>query len=205
MAKLTKQEKEALHREKCRELEEKGFTVKENTVSALKGNLLGAIIPIPAMILFFIAARLTCALMYPQMEYKYNSLATFGLFVLFVFLHEVTHGVFAAIHCKNGWKSIKLGFNVEGLNPYCACAEPMKVKHYRLFILAPLFVEGILPIIVGVLIGTYELILAGLLMVWSAGGDMLIWFMLRKENKDSYAIDHPYLIGCTVLSKTEQQ
>lgn len=196
-----KEEKMISHNNNCRAYEDKGYTLRDRTFSVSKGNVLGILLPLPAVIVLWIAARVTSLMLHPEMEYNKNMLFIVILIVVLIFLHELTHGMVAAVHCKNGWKSISLGFNVEGLNPYCACSEPLSVRHYRKVLLTPMFVEGLIPIIIGVLIGNYSLICVGCLMFLCSGGDMLICLMTFKDRKDDLVIDHPYMIGYTVLSK----
>ncbi len=200
MTEQTKAEKRAAHTARCQAYEEQGYTVTDKTVSALTGNLLGILMPLPATVLLYLASVQASSRWFGPLERKVHALL-FLFMVALIFLHEVTHGLFALPHCKNGWKSIHLGFNVEGLNPYCTCREPLQLKHYRQMLLAPLFVEGILVVMLGICLASHTVILLGCLMFWSSGGDMLIYLLTLRFPRNTLVLDHPYLIGCTVLTK----
>lgn len=197
----TKAAKRAAHTARCREYEAEGYTVTDKTVSAFTGNLLGILIPLPATVLLYFAAASAASHWFGPLERNFYVIPFFPLCMVLLFLHEVTHALFALPHCKNGRKSIHLGFNVKGLNPYCTCKESLLLKHYRQVLLAPLFVEGLLVVVLGVCLASHTIILLGCLMFWSSGGDMLIYLLTLRFPHNTLVLDHPYLIGCTVLRK----
>ena len=59
----------------------------------------------------------------------------------------------------------------------------------------PLFILGILPSILATVIGNGALLSFGILFTWGAAGDIIILFMLRKLDSDSYVFDHPDKMG----------
>ncbi len=121
------------------------------------------------------------------------------LFVLLYFVvliagmvvHELVHGITWAHYCKNGWRSISFGVIWKYLMPYCHCSEPLSVPHYRIGALMPLYVVGILPLIVSPFINSIPLCFFGILFITGAVGDLMVVWRLRKENPRNMVMDHP--------------
>ena len=109
--------------------------------------------------------------------------------------HELLHGLTWGYYSTNGMKSIKFGIQWKILTPYCHCKEPLKVKHYKIGGAMPLIVLGIIPSVIGLIIGNGALITFGIFFTWAAGGDIISLFMLRKLDKEEYVSDHPNRMG----------
>ncbi|MFC2096196.1 DUF3267 domain-containing protein [Bacteroidota bacterium] len=116
-----------------------------------------------------------------------------------IIIHELLHGITWSLFTKKGFKSIKFGLN--GLTPYCHCKEPLKVKHYRLGGAMPLFIMGIIPSIIGLATANGLYLSIGIFFSWTAGGDIISLFMLRKFNKEELVSDHPEKMGFYIETK----
>ncbi len=110
-------------------------------------------------------------------------------------VHELLHGLTWACFTEKGMKSIKFGVAWRILTPYCHCKEPLKVKHYKLGGAMPLIVMGIIPSVLGIILGHGELLCFGIFFTWGAGGDILALNMLRKIDDEVYVSDHPDKMG----------
>ncbi|MBW8331291.1 MAG: DUF3267 domain-containing protein [Prolixibacteraceae bacterium] len=110
-------------------------------------------------------------------------------------VHELLHGLTWGIFASNGLKSIKFGVKWKFLTPYCHCKEPLKVKHYKLGGAMPLIVMGIIPSIIGLIIGHGGILSFGMFFILAAGGDIIALFMLRNLNNNRYVSDHPEKMG----------
>ncbi len=205
MAKLTKEQKKADHDAMCEVMKKKGYNPNEKIFSATKANILGTLMPLPIVIA---AAAIGFILFFlfngNKYEHEINPLIFLIITIVLIIFHELTHGAVAAMFCAGKWDSISFGFIWEGLNPYCSCNEPLRVWQYRLVIIMPMFVEGLLVVLIAAITGWIDLLFSGILMTWSAGGDLLVLYNLRHEERESLVIDHPYLIGCTVFRKIPQ-
>ena len=115
------------------------------------------------------------------------------VFVFGIVLHEFLHGLTWSFFTKKGFKSIKFGIN--GITPYSHCKEPLKVKHYKLGGVMPLIIIGIIPAIIGIIIGSGLLLWLGLFFTITAGGDIISLFMLRSFDSNAYVQDHPKEMG----------
>ena len=125
------------------------------------------------------------------------------IYLIGVVIHELIHGFFAMKFSKQGMKSIKFGIYWKVLTPYCHCKEPLTVRHYRIVLLAPLFILGIIPTIIGLIIGHNGIYGFGLLFILAAGGDLIIFWKLRNENKNTLVLDSPDKCGCVIYEPGE--
>jgi hypothetical protein len=112
-----------------------------------------------------------------------------------VVIHELLHGVTWSFFVPGGMRSIRFGIHWKLLAPYCHCKAPIKVLHYKLGSVMPLFILGILPAFIGIIIGNSMLLLFGILFSWAACGDIISLFMLRSLANHSYVYDHPLKMG----------
>ncbi len=122
------------------------------------------------------------------------------ILVVGIVIHELLHGLTWGIFAKKGLKSIHFGINWKYLTPYCHCGEPLKVKQYRLGVVMPLFILGILPFLVSLLLGNGYWFFFSLFFTWSAGGDIIGLWMLRKIKPDQLVSDHPEKMGFYIES-----
>ncbi|MFD2245713.1 DUF3267 domain-containing protein [Pontibacter ruber] len=116
-------------------------------------------------------------------------------------VHELLHGVTWAVFCKRGFSSISFGIYWKILTPYCHCKEPLRLKHYLLGGLMPGFILGLLPAVYGIVLGNFGWWLFGLFFTFAAAGDLLIVWMLRRQNSNDLVQDHPEKIGCFILER----
>jgi Putative zincin peptidase len=102
---------------------------------------------------------------------------------------------------KSGLKSIRYGVLWKYLTPYCHCKEPLFVRHYIVGAIMPGIVLGFVPCIAAILNGNLMLLEFGLLFTYGAGGDFMIYNLIRKEKKDTLVQDHPSKMGCIIYRK----
>ena len=112
-----------------------------------------------------------------------------------IVLHELLHGLTWGYFAKSGLKSIEFGIKWKYLTPYCHCKEPLKVKHYKIGGAMPLILMGIVPSIIGLIIGHGAILSFGIFFTWAAGGDIISLFMLNKLENNVYVSDHPEKMG----------
>ena len=116
-------------------------------------------------------------------------------------LHEVVHGLVWARYAKGGWSTISFGVMWKYLAPYCHCSVPLLVPHYRRGALAPLFVVGVLPLLISPFIHSIPLLCLGIFFIAGASGDLMVVWRLRKENPTSMVLDHPSEAGYLVYEE----
>lgn len=175
---------------------------KEITLDAAKANTKAKIFIIPIIIIFGVPyyliwnGNLWNEFMYIVHD---NIVITLLFLLLGTVLHELIHGFIWSIFLKNGFKSIKFGVVWKSLTPYCHSKEPLKLKHYRLGGIMPCILLGLIPSSISLFNGNMGFFLFGLFFTIAAGGDLLMIWLLRKENKNVLVQDHPDKIGCTIL------
>lgn len=188
------------------ELAAKGYTRKDLTTTGTKANLYGTLIgllaSVPFIILFIVSIILD-----KEGSFVYdgqNSLVLLVLMIVSIFVHEGLHGLGWSIASKSGFESIEFGFILKSLNPYCTCSKPMSRKAYIFGLLLPCFVLGVIPCIVALFNHSFSWLFMGILMIMSAGGDLLILTLILKHkpvNDEELYIDHPTNIGLAVFAK----
>ena len=207
--KLTEAEKIRLEAftEQVAALEKDGYVKTDLTVSADKANIIGPLYgfltALPFIVLYFIINPQP--LFWGKLGFLKTTLLVIFYFIL-VILHELIHGLTWSRFTKNGFRSISFGVIWRSLNPYCTCSEPLSKTHYMTGSLMPWFVLGILPCIAALIIPSGFLLFIGVIMVLSAGGDLLIVQMMlaRKSDGELLFLDHPTDIGLVCLEKKQQ-
>ncbi len=207
--KLTEAEKIRLEAftEQVAALEKDGYVKTDLTVSADKANIIGPLYgfltALPFIVLYFFINPQP--LFWGKLGFLRTTLLVIFYFIL-VILHELIHGLTWSRFTKNGFRSISFGVIWRSLNPYCTCSEPLSKAHYMIGSLMPWFVLGILPCIAALIIPSGFLLFIGVIMVLSAGGDLLIAQMMlaRKSDGELLFLDHPTNIGLVCLEKKQQ-
>ncbi len=166
---------------------------KEYTISIGKANLYSLLMIIPMTAIYLVPYILIWD--FHSFETGRKEFMNLFIYILIggIIIHEFLHGITWAVFAKKGFRSIKFGLN--GITPYCHCKEPLKVKHYKLGGAMPLIVMGIIPSILGLIIGNGLYLSFGIFFSWTAGGDIISLFMLRKFSNNKFVSDHPDKLG----------
>jgi len=167
----------------------------EYTMGFGEANLYGLLLAIPIMAILLIPFVLIWN--YETLKTGADVIMDYFLLIILVgiIIHELLHGLTWGLFASNGLKSIKFGVKWKFLTPYCHCKEPLKVKHYRIGGAMPLIIMGIIPSIIGLIIGHGGFLTFGIFFTIAAGGDIIALFMLRKLDNEIYISDHPNKMG----------
>jgi hypothetical protein len=193
------------------------YIKEEIIINIVWANIFSIIVLIAAILLFGIPfyflwhEKITNIQIINPMEITIDQILIVGKYtaiyllvlVSIVFFHELIHGIFILIYAKNGFKSIKFGIMpAEKLfTPYCHCKELLKIKHYRIVIIMPLMIMGIIPTIISIIIGNLFLLFLGIICIMAACGDILIFLKSLKQERDSLIFDHPTEAGFYIYKK----
>ena len=191
--------------ETCERLSQEGYKKTDLTIGIVKANLFVFLLAIPVIaigVLLF-AWRNPISLLMPTSQ---GSLLFIVLFVVLIVVHELIHGLTWSMFSEHHFKDIEFGFMKEFLTPYCTCTTPLPKKHYILGALMPCIVLGIIPTAIGILLGSHLLFWIGIVMILSAGGDiMIVWkvmkFKKQDESKEIFIYDHPTQAGSVIFEK----
>ena len=127
---------------------------------------------------------------------RFRSLLFLVLFIISgVVIHELLHGVVWALFSKRGFRSVHFGIKWEFLTPYCHCTEPLRVWQYILGAIAPVLFMGLLPAVWALVKGNTLVMFFGIFYIWTAAGDLLAIWILRRFDRNQLIYDHPEELG----------
>lgn len=202
---LTEDEKKRLKdfEELADRMVQQGYRRVELTVSIIKANWFAILLLIPLFVvgggLFYLKNRGL-----GDERFISSLLIFFGAYLVLIVVHELIHGVSWSLFAEHHWKDIAFGFMKQYMTPYCSCRVPLSKGQYIFGALMPLILLGIVPMLVGILIGSWLITLLGIVMADAAAGDILIvWNLLkyRSEAKEIVYMDHPTQAGGVVFEK----
>ena len=125
------------------------------------------------------------------------------LFIMFIgiILHEVIHGLLFIKYSKSKFKSIKFGIlpKEKLYTPYCHCKEILKINQYRIALMMPIIILGIIPTIMAIFIGNTSLLFFGSLFICAGGGDLLLFLKIIKEKNNVKIYDLPDDVGFIIF------
>ena len=186
------------------ELENKGYTRNDRTIDIVKANVVTILLSLPVMAvtvgLFFLVNRSG-----PADSFGKSSFWIFTVsYIVLIVVHELIHGLTWSLCAPNRWKDIEFGFMAQYLTPYCTCGVPLEKGQYILGALMPLIVLGLIPAAVAIFSGSFLLLLISVVMIMSAGGDVLLvreLLRFRTDAKEQLIYDHPTQAGCIVFTR----
>ncbi len=191
--------------ETCERLSQEGYKKTDLTISIVKANLFVVLLAIPVVaigVLLF-AWKNPISLLTPS---PHGSLLFVVLFFVLVVVHELIHGLTWSLYAEHHFKNIEFGFMKEYLTPYCTCTTPLLKSHYIMGALMPCVVLGILPMAIGILLGSHLLFWIGIVMILAAGGDIMIVIKVlayksQRDSKEILVYDHPTQAGSVIFEK----
>lgn len=95
--------------------------------------------------------------------------------------------------------SLRFGARLSEGVLYVHTDRPMSVASYRIVLMLPAVVQGILPAAVGTIEGVGWLVLYGYVMILSAVGDFAVLQLIRDLDAAETVRDHHQKVGCQVL------
>jgi hypothetical protein len=170
---------------------------KEYTMSAEKANLYALLFFLPVALLMIIPYFLLHKFDKDMIGHFKGTDAVWFIMALFtgILVHEAIHGLFLGYFSPSGYKSISFGVHWKMLTPYCHCSDALQAKHYRIGLMMPLVLLGLLPFGIAMTTGHVGIFLFSIIFTLSAGGDMLIFWLMRKIKSTTIVKDHPHKIG----------
>jgi len=119
----------------------------------------------------------------------FQGAAILAIICILTLVHELVHGLIYGILAGNKFKSIKMGFLLKSFTAYCICKEELKINHSKIGLMAPLFLMGIVPLILSIVIGNVVLFLLGIFTIIASNGDMLIFLKFSTFPNDSWVYE----------------
>jgi Putative zincin peptidase len=113
-------------------------------------------------------------------------------------IHEGLHGLGFYLGGARR-QDVRYGIAWSKFMPYAHCKVPLTARAYRLSVVLPGLVLGLVPALVGLLLGWGTWVVFGWVMIACAGGDAAILWAIRHVPAESRVLDHPTDVGCRVF------
>jgi len=114
--------------------------------------------------------------------------------------HEGLQGLGWMAAGGGNFRMVKFGFHWKTLTPYAHFTEPITAGAYRVGIVLPGIVVGLLPALAGYALSDPSFILFGGFFLGGAAGDVLGLWATRNIPGGTLVIDHPSRVGCLVFA-----
>lgn len=188
----------------CERYLQQGYKRTDLTIGIVKANLVALLIAIPVVSIGMLLFAWKNSMAVPLVPQRALLLAV--LILMLIVVHELIHGITWSLFTERHFKDIEFGFMKEYLTPYCTCLVPLSKKHYILGALMPGLLLGLIPTALGILLGSPLLFWTGIVMLLSAGGDLMIVMKLltfKKQNESTEVLiyDHPTQAGSVIFEK----
>ena len=180
---------------------QQGYHRHDLTIEIGKATGFGIFLLIPLVIIGYGL----CYLVHHRIDFSVFNIWIFVIvFIVLIVVHELIHGICWSIFTPNHFRDIEFGIMKTSLTPYCTCCVPLKKGHYLFGTVMPFLVLGIIPMIVGIVIGNSSVLLMGVLMADSAAGDLMIIRQVlgyKSRAEEIVYMDHPTEAGCVVFER----
>lgn len=197
--KLTDAEKARLaaFEQRAQEYVANGFTRHDLVIDARKANVQSFLILLPVAVLFIVLYMLGDPQSFSEIS-TFDYVVMLVLMIVLIVVHELLHGLGFGLFAPSKFRSISFGFMREAMAPYCTCSEALPKGGYLFGALLPLVAVGLVPAVWGVVSGSFALLFLGVVMIFGAGGDVLISAKLLSFKPNASEVlyaDHPSECG----------
>ena len=177
--------------------------MRKLTIESTKANLMGVLFLLPAVLLFGLPFYY---LWHDSINFhaeiimlKANIFTSLLVLLVFMVVHELLHALAYLILTQGDYKNISFGIIWKNMTPYCHYAKPISVLQYRIAVITPGILTGVLPLIYALAIGDFIVFAFGILFLLGAIGDFIILWIIRNERPKTMLKDHPDEIGCIIM------
>ena len=138
-----------------------------------------------------------------------NTVIVFSIFLIFIVIHEFIHGIFFSVFSQYGFKSVKFGIMPAKklFTPYCRPKEILKINHYKIAVIMPLLIMGIIPTLISFFIGKMLLLVWGIILIVLGSGDL--WLFIKtsalKNNNWIFSPESKEMVGIIYRPKENIQ
>jgi len=108
------------------------------------------------------------------------------VFIGGVILHEIIHAIFFALFCKNKFKSVKISMRLHKGYAHCECKEILPTNQFAIGLLMPAILTGIIPSIISLFTGSFDLLFFSMIFLGMSGSDLLVFKRIAKDIKGSW-------------------
>lgn len=123
-----------------------------------------------------------------------GTLVALLLYAVSAFVHEALHIAAMVMPVSR----LEVGMRLSEGVVYVHAKEPMSARAYRIVLLVPAVILGVVPVVVGVLEGQGWVVVYGYVMLLSAIGDLVVLRLMKRVDARTLVRDHPEQLGCQV-------
>jgi hypothetical protein len=175
-----------------------GRVVREITISKLAINVFAVFATLIFFALFIAAWKI-----FRGIPYKAGLLKQTYLYIILSFpIHELIHALGFRFFGKAPWSKIKFGFVVKLLAPYANPMIPLSKTAYLWSGALPGLTIGIVPLLLGFILGSMPLSFVGLISVMASMGDLFILWTLRGVASNQSVLEHADQCHFSIMEKS---
>jgi len=137
-------------------------------------------------ILLFAIFFIPCAFYFDNFEF---GALTFSLMFIWLWIHEIIHGIGFSINKEVSFKNVTFGALLEKGILYCMCKQKISKKSILIALILPLVVIGFITLIISFIINDGVLAFLSCLNISGAIGDIVMFIMITRMPKEIYYID----------------
>ncbi|MFZ4814818.1 MAG: DUF3267 domain-containing protein, partial [Phototrophicaceae bacterium] len=126
---------------------------------------------------------------------------TLGLFFLLIVAHEGCHALGWKFAGGLPWSVMSFGMKWQTLTPYAHAKGEMRADAYRIGVILPLILTGVLPFLIALWVAHPTTAFIASVMISAAVGDLLVLWIMRGLPPDALVKDHPSKAGCIVVQE----
>lgn len=159
------------------------------SINLKKANVLSAIMLIASNVISFVLKMMV----FKKWNYglgEWDYLLVILLCIIGFVVHEGIHAI-AFLLSGASKSSIKFGAIPKKMILYCTTTKPLSPKRYKIALISPLIVLGLIPLVISIVLLNYPYCFLFTLMISGAAGDVLMFLELLKHRDAKLVIDHP--------------
>ncbi|HUF49336.1 MAG TPA: DUF3267 domain-containing protein [Longimicrobiales bacterium] len=179
------------------------MAVSDHTISFVRANVVGGMGGIAAgagVLALFTAVHGAGILDDVDYIFAHEFAVAAAVIVLAIVMHEALHGIGFCCFGRAPRHSVRFGIHWKTLSPFAGSSAAMPARGYRLAVLLPGLVLGVLPALGSLVNGSAALAMFGALMVMGAGGDAAALWAMRHVPGDVLVRDAVARVGCEVVT-----
>lgn len=160
---------------------------------------------LPLLVVWFIVGLVVGSVVFqvvvgrPLYDVRMSELWLLAILLVGIAVHELLHGVgWVVMGTPRG--EVEFGVAWKALSLSAHCGAVMRVGAYRFAVLLPGVVLGVVPFVVGVLVGSEPVAFLGLFWLLGSVGDVYVVWIIRRVPGGAFVRDCPVRLGVDVVS-----
>lgn len=127
-----------------------------------------------------------------------------AIYIVLLILHELIHGFGFIVFCKAKRSDISFGVKLSKGYAYCSNKKPMTRNGYRLAIILPMIITGLIPAIICAIFFDVKWVILFAAAFSGGSGDIAMFISTLQYSKDKMFLDHPSAPAYYVYHKIDE-